>query len=391
MEKSMSELPPLRNEYPQRMERARSIMGKVGIDALLLFTGVNLFYFAGNIGGIRGRSGSRPFVFVLPLQKEPFLIVHNGRQYETHAMTDITDIRTYTRLSQLPLEKLLTALDERGLIKARIGMELSGEMVLDLPYQEYERLRANIPDAKLIDASQLIWQLRMIKSKAEIARIEKACAITGEAYSLTFRSIHPGFRETDIESMMYRNMLELGGRSPWVMITSGSGNYDVLTKSGSHRVIEPGDMIWMDCGCAVDGYWSDFSRAGVVGGPSPEQEEAQREIHEITRMGVNMVRPGVPVAEIAARCNEALETLGWQITSNISGLASRVGHGIGMNITELPSLNEEDPTVLAPGTVVTIEPGVATTYGTFHIEENVLVTEEEPRVLTTPDWKLWTI
>jgi len=66
-------------------------------------------------------------------------------------------------------------------------------------------------------------------------------------------------------------------------------------------------------------------------------------------------------------------------------------HGIGLVVTELPSLSEEDPTVLAADMVVTIEPGVATEYGTFHIEENVLVTDDGPRVLTLAPWELWTI
>ena len=68
-----------------------------------------------------------------------------------------------------------------------------------------------------------------------------------------------------------------------------------------------------------------------------------------------------------------------------------MGHGIGLQVTELPSLSEEDPTVLEAGMIATIEPGVATQYGTFHIEENVVVTAEGPRMLTPERWQLWSI
>jgi Xaa-Pro aminopeptidase len=150
-------------------------------------------------------------------------------------------------------------------------------------------------------------------------------------------------------------------------------------------------MIWMDCGCAVDGYFSDFSRGSVVGGPTKAQEEAQSEIHRITWMGVEMMRPGVPVAEIAASCNAAVRKLDLPITSNISELAARVGHGLGMVVTEQPSISEEDPSRLQAGMIVTIEPGVATPFGTFHIEENVLITEDGHEVLTDGHWQLWKI
>jgi Xaa-Pro aminopeptidase len=104
-----------------------------------------------------------------------------------------------------------------------------------------------------------------------------------------------------------------------------------------------------------------------------------------------MVRPGVPVAEIANICNEAVKALNLPVTSNISGLASRVGHGVGLVVTELPSINESDSTVLEPGMIVTIEPGVATSYGTFHVEQNVLVTSEGPLVLSNAQGQLWNI
>jgi Xaa-Pro dipeptidase len=72
-------------------------------------------------------------------------------------------------------------------------------------------------------------------------------------------------------------------------------------------------------------------------------------------------------------------------------LAARVGHGLGRTPTELPSLSEDDPTILVEGMIMTVEPGVATEFGTFHIEENVLITRDGPQLLTDGHWQLWTI
>jgi Xaa-Pro dipeptidase len=385
---NLDSLTPLTGEYPARIERARSLMAEHAIDALLLLTGPNLVYFTGMPCG---RSGSRPFVYVLPADGEPTLIVQDGRQFETHVFTGVGDIRTYSRLSHLPLTVIQGALEDRGLMRGRIGVELGGEMVMDIPFGEFLTLQGTLPDVSFVDASSLLWQLRMVKSPAEIERVARACEITLEAYDRTFGDVEPGMSEAAIERVMIAHMLELGGRSPWVLITSGAGNYDLVSKGGGSRRVEMGDMVWMDSGCQVEGYFSDFGRAGVLGGPTPAQEEAQRAIHQITHDAIALMQPGAAAADIAAFCNKAVRALDLPITSNISDLAARVGHGLGMVVTEQPSLAEGDSTRLAPGMILTIEPGIATDYGTFHIEENVLITSNGPRVLTEGHWQLWAI
>jgi Xaa-Pro dipeptidase len=391
MKTKKGRLKSMAGEYSQRITRAQILMRKYDLDGLLLAGGSNLVYFAGISGPLAGRSGSRPTILLLPQVGEPILIVQEGLQFVARASSVIQNIRTYYRLSYLPNHALFCALKDLGLTQGKIGCELGGEMVLDLPFQEFLHFTQEVNETEFIDASSLLWDLRMIKSTAEIKRIARACEVTGLAYEKTFNSIHVGMTEREIERVHRINMLNLGGNEPWVMILSGEGNYDLIGKSGADRVIEPGDLVWIDSGCSVDGYWSDFSRAGVVGYPSSDQKEAQQHIHEITKLGIEMVRPGVSVSEIAQFCNSSLEATSFPISSGISKLAARVGHGIGLDITEPPSLNEEDPATLEPGMVVSIEPGVATEFGTFHTEEDVLVTNNGYRVLSSAKWELWPI
>jgi len=377
-------------EYPGRIARARELMKVYDLAGLMLTAGSNLVYFIGASGPLAGHNGSRPSIYLLPLEGDPVLIVQDGPSIVARA-TGIVDIRPYTRLSHLPKDTLMKAMRDRHLLHGKIGAELGGEMSLDLPFGEFARFQEEIPMVEFIDASPLLWELRRVKSEAEISRIARACEITSQSYEMTFKAVRPGMTENQVEQIHRMNMMALGGGTPWSMILSGSGNYDLIGKNGVDRIIEPGDLIWIDSGCAVEGYWSDFSRAGVVGGPTPQQEEAQQRIHEITMLGVNMVRPGISAKEIAARCYEALEAFDFPITSSIAKLAARVGHGIGLDITELPSINQEDPAILEPGMVISIEPGIATEFGTFHIEENVLVAQDGHRLLSSPDWQLWTI
>src|SRR5262249_61439506 len=116
------------------------------------------------------------------------------------------------------------------------------------------------------------------------------------------------------------------------------GNYDLATGVGSGQVLEPGDMVWMDAGCTVGGCRSDFGRAGVIGGPSVDQQDAQRLIWEVTMEGVRMVRPGVPVRDIAAHLNQRVAALGLPMTSSVSGRAGRGGARLGVVTHGLPPM-----------------------------------------------------
>ena len=386
----MADLPYIpSSEYPQRLERLRALMRANSFKAVLLGTGMNLKYFSGYPSPTR--SGSRPFFLLLPLDGDPVFIVHCGRKAEALRFSWIKDVRDYTQLSQVPVELIRGALAERSALRGKLGMELGFEQFFDVPYLEFRRLEEGLPESEIVDAGKLLWSLRMIKSGAEIACLRRACSILSDAYAQVFIAAHEGTTEREIASHFRAHFEKEDAGDSWLLITSGNGNYDLATKLPETRPVQRGDMVWIDAGCAVDGYWSDFSRAAVVGEPSPEQLHAHEVIHQITWDAIRNVRPGVQAAELARICNARIRELDFPITSSISGLASRVGHGVGLDVTEPPHIVEYDQTTLEPGMVITIEPGVATEYGTFHIEENVLVTPDGCEVLSTAQRSLWRI
>jgi Xaa-Pro aminopeptidase len=386
----MPELPhiPLQ-EYSQRLERLRALMRRNDLDAVLLGTGTNLRYFSGYPSPVR--SGCRPFFLLLPLASDPVFIVHGGRKAEAERFSWVKDVREYTELSRVPVQLIRDALHECGALGGQLGMELGFEQSFDVPYLEFCRLREGLPPTMIVDAGPCLWQLRMIKSEAEIACQRQACHILSDAYAKVFAAVREGTTEREVANYLRSCFENEGATDQWILITSGHGNYDLATKLPEGRPIRRGDMVWIDAGCAVSGYWSDFSRAAVVGEPSAEQCRAQEAVHQITWEAVQEVRPGVSVLHLARFCNTRLARLGFAITSSISGLASRVGHGVGLDVTEPPHVAEYDDTILEPGMVITLEPGVATEYGTFHVEENVLVTREGCEVLSTAPRALWCI
>lgn len=372
-----------------RLGRARDAMARAGLDALLLLNSTNLVYLSGYPAV--ERTLARPHYLVVPRRGSPAFLVHEGRAAEARKYGWVEDVRTYHELSVAPLADLDRIFTDLGLRRGRIGCELGFDQRIGIPFGEFERIRAELAPARFEDAGPLLWRLRMIKSSADIAALREACRITADALERTILGARAGTTDRAAAIAVQGHMTGAGASDPWVAIAAGRGSYDLATGVGHGQVLEPGDMVWMDAGCTVQGFRSDFGRAGVIGGPSGDQIDAQRQIWEITMEGVRMARPGVPVRDIAGHLNHRVEALGLPLTSSVSGLAGRVGHGLGLDTTEPPHISEQDPTVLEAGMVITIEPGVATEFGIFHVEQDVVVTEREPEVLSIAPWPLRSI
>lgn len=374
-----------------RREDARERMAAEGLDALLLTGGPNLTYLAGVSGMLGANSGSRPLLYVLPRDGTPVLVVH--RFLAGNVLDDPTAVRiqTYDRLSAFPTAALQDALEQVGVTDGRIGAELGPETTLSVPAQAFIEFTERLPDAEFVDAHELLVDLRCRKSPQEVERIELACDITAEAFDRVFDEIEDGMTGATVESLVCQQLFDCGGQSPWALVTTGSENYDQTASGGDDYHATRGDMVWIDCGCAVDGYWSDYSRAGVIGGPSDRQREAQQAIHEITRDTVDAIEPGASIATVSRQAEAAVQALDLPVTAYLSEQAGRIGHALGLQVTELPSLSANTDRSFEPGMVVTVEPAVATDYGTFHVEENVVVTTDGTRTLSADRWRLRTI
>jgi Xaa-Pro aminopeptidase len=377
------------DELERRLAGAQAAMAARQIDALLVGTGVNLQYFCGYPSP--AQSSSRPFLLLLPRRGDPVLIVQAGRQFEAGRFSWVRDIRVYDRLSHLPAELLTDAIRERGLDRGVIGLEWGGEMRSDLPTWELLQWARGFPGLRLVDGSDVIWRQRVVKSDAEVALIRRACAITSRAYGRLFAEVHEGMTEQEVARAFARIHAEEGSGVTWMVVTSGPGSYDFANKAPSARRLVKGDLLWLDAGCNVGGYWSDFSRGAVVGGPSDAQRRAMDAINRITRTALDAIRPGVEAAAVGALADRLVEESGLAWTSVVSGLAQRVGHGQGMNVTEPPSIAPGDHTLIRPGMVLTMEPGVALEHGIYHHEQNVLVTPDGIDLLSTAPTELATV
>jgi Xaa-Pro aminopeptidase len=379
----------LREELETRQRRARDAVGEHDLDGLLVIGGPNLSYLSGFPG--LERTMARGMFLVMNREGGMVLVTHTFRFDQARRYTPVDDIRSFQPLTVAPIDVLRNAFEDLGLTDARVGIELGYETQLNIPVGELDRIRASLPDVKWTDAARLLWELRFVKSNFELARARRAGRLAAQAIGLGFASAAAGTRVTDLARQLRLSMLSAGAGDSYAVVVAGSGEYDLPTVLDP-RPVERGDLVFVDAGCAIGGYWMEHSRAAVVGGPSSTQSDMQHHVLEATLAGVREIGPGVPLSSVAHACNQALGSGAPSVvTSSISGNSGRCGHSFGMEAIEPPHVSTEDPTILQPGMVLAIEPGLCTEFGRFHVRHNVLVTSTGHEVLECPDWRLGTI
>ena len=366
-------------EYRARIERLAALAGDAGLDGVLLTAESNIDYFSGYRHHAPWTLFARPFFEVVGTGGEAVLIGHAFLTPEMERTSAVADIRAYTR-SGGGLDALLHCLRELGLDRGRLGMELGDEQRLGMTQLELEALRAGLSEVEFVDAAPLLWRLRMIKSPTERALMRESAAITARAMAAGFECAAPGVTEREVARAVGETMMREGADRPgFVMMASGAENHHVLSGKPTNRALEPGDMLWMDLGSVYRGYWSDFCRACVVGGPTRAQHEAQAIIVEVNQACVDAVKPGEPIRRVPAAAEAAFARLGMEVEVG----AGRIGHGMGLMSTEPPHVAHYDATIMTPGLVFTIEPRFVNEHGIFNCEELVLVTERGGELLTT--------
>jgi Xaa-Pro aminopeptidase len=360
-----------RAEFESRWTRMRELMRASSIDALLVTTQSNYRYLCGH-RSVQFAIGARPMILVLPLDSDPVLLIPGGEVSEALAQTWIEDVRGYTGL---PLEAAAVpaTLRDLGLDRARFGCELGPWQRLGIPHSMFEAIREGLPAARFVDASAVLEAVRMVKSEAEIARIEAACKVAAVAYQLVEGRVRPGLSVAEGEDICMRAMLEAGADMDERHVVS-------FPSFPKHHVFAAGDLFQIDFALALRGYRADLTRRATFGSPSAAQQRDHDQISAIQKMVISAMRPGASARSIALLFNAQAAGLGHP---GLGG-GGWIGHGIGLDLLERPSLNETDATRLQAGMVLTPEPWFVRDGRVVMAEETVLITDSGSRILTQP-------
>jgi len=380
----MSQHPPARGfpveEYQSRLARAQSDMRTEKMDGIVVTAPQNFRYFSG-FNSQFWESPTRPFFIVIPREGQPIGVVPTigGAALET---TWITDIRTWPAPRPQDdgvslLDGVLTSLPRRF---GRIGWEMGRESIIRMPIMDFDRLRKNLSAIEFVDASPLIWGLRMVKSVREVAKIRQACRIGSDTFDLFLRRVRYGDSEIDMAREFRKTAFECGAdNAPFVSVCSGPGGYSQIIVGPRETVQTDGQIMFIDTGLQFDAYFCDFDRNFAFGHIRNEAKRANEIVWQATQAGIDVARAGITSEDLWAAQNKVLEKAG-AVSGNHVG---RYGHGLGLHLTEPPSNMPGDKTVLQPGMVITIEPGIEYAPGKMIVhEENLVITDEGCELLT---------
>ena len=333
------------DEYQQRLQRARTLMQELGVDALLVTAGASLRYFS----GIGWGASERLLGLLLTAQGTPILICP---AFETGSLERVlrigVDVRTWDE-HESPHALVASALRERH----------AGSLALDpaAAYAVATRLRDALGNCRLADASPIIDGCRMRKSTAELALMQQACAMTLQVQRLAAGVLHEGISNHELVRFIDEAHRALGADngSTFCIVQFGQATAYPHGIPGEQR-LTANELVLIDTGCAVQGYNSDITRCYVYGRPTAEQARIWSLEQAAQRAAFDAVRPGVPCEAVDAAARAVVERAGLGPDYRLPGIPHRTGHGCGLSIHETPYLVRGDTTALEPGMCCSNEP-----------------------------------
>ncbi|MBE5808211.1 MAG: aminopeptidase P family protein [Clostridiales bacterium] len=240
-----------------------------------------------------------------------------------------------------------------------------------LTWDQVKALEAALPVVRLDPLKELPQTLRMIKDDHEIDCIQRACEISSKAFANILERLKPGMTERQVQIMLDYEMLSLGsGGNAFDTIAAAGVNGSLPHAVPSDYVIQIGDLLTLDFGATVEGYCADMTRTVGFGHIGSELRAVYDCVLKAQTMALAAVCPGAVCADIDRIARDHIEA------RYPGAFGHSLGHGVGLFIHEQPRLARTDTTVLQPGHVVTVEPGVYIPgLGGCRIEDTTIVTE----------------
>ena len=362
------------DQFEKRTLKAQQLMQHHGLDALLLTTETNVRYFTGFLTRF-WESPTRPWYLIIPSKGKPIAVIPSIGE-ALMSKTWVEDIRTWPSpdLKDEGISLLSDTLEEIAKNK-NIGLPSGTETYVRMPQTDLKKLSQNV---KLTSDFDIVKKLRMTKSNEEIDKIEKACRIAEKAFQrvpeIAFENVNfdEGFRKFQI--------LCLEAGADWVPYLAGGADtegYDDVISPAKVAPLKKRDILMLDTGLVWDGYFCDYDRNWSVGPPSKIVSAAYSQLLEASDAAFEIAKPGATASDLFHAMNSIL-------TQNSSGTdAGRLGHGVGMSLTEWPSLIPDDHTVLEQGMVLSLEPGITLNDRIIVHEENIEITETGARYLSS--------
>jgi Xaa-Pro dipeptidase len=333
-------------EILARIDKARALMGKFGIGALLIEPGASLVYFT----GVQWWRSERLTAAVIPREGDIAIITPHFEEPSVRESLRVpAEVRVWNE-DEDPLVTVAGILRDRK-VTAPVAVEET------VRFFAVDALRRAMPRVEVVNGASVVRACRMVKSPAELALMQKASDITIAAYRHVWPRIKAGMTPKDIGAMMDAAHESLGASPEFALILLGEASA-YPHGSGQPQKVRPGEVVLMDCGCAVEGYQSDISRTFVFGDATAEQRKVWQQMRDGQQVAIETARVGVPAGAVDDAVRAQYVKWGYGPGYKLPGLSHRTGHGIGLDGHEPVNLVHGEMTALAPGMCFSDEPGI---------------------------------
>jgi Xaa-Pro dipeptidase len=348
----------------QRLERVRSLMQQYKIEALAINAGPDLKYFT----GLDFHLSERPAILLLTAQGKAAFVFPEFEKDKAAQSTIPVDLYSYPEDAQTWPSVLRQAIAALDLSKASLAVS-----PVAMRFLEMDLLRQANPAIQIISGEEIFRDMYIQKDEHEIEAVRKAIEIAQTALLNTLPSIKPGKTEKEIANLLVVNLLNAGCEPelPFSPIVAGGPNSANPHANPGDRPLKNGDLLIIDWGARCEGYVSDLTRTFAIGSIPQPFEEIGQIVLSANQAARAKARPGMAAKDVDAAARSTIIDGGYG-----KQFLHRTGHGIGQLAHEDPYISQVSPTLLQPGMLFTIEPGIYLTgQGGVRIEDNVVVTE----------------
>ncbi|QYR19506.1 Xaa-Pro peptidase family protein [Paenibacillus sp. sptzw28] len=349
-----------------RILKLGDYMEQTLLDAILITFPLHVYYLT----GYRSDPHERFLGLVLQRGDEPFMLVPELDLEAAQASSSVK--RIFTHGDTEDSYEILKGL-AGGAIK-RLGIEKGCMSV-----HSYERLAGSVKAHEYVSVDQAMREMRAVKTPDEMVLIRQTVRMVEDVLSAVVAKVKPGMTEIEIAAELEYAMRKSGAEGPAFATTVLSGEKSAMPHGTTGtRKVGRGELLLFDLGVYAGGYMSDITRTFAVGDISDSLKTVYDTVLQANLRGIEAVRPGVRMSDVDQAARRYIEDQGYG-----AYFTHRLGHGLGLEIHEYPSVHGKNTDVLREGMVMTIEPGIYLTgIGGVRIEDDIAVTSTGVEVLT---------
>lgn len=360
-----------KKEFQNRLDKACNALNEKGLDVLYINAGTNLYYFTNTewnpserlVGALLFADGS--LKYIVP-------------EFEIGTFNDFMGIEGEIiswAEHESPVQKIAEVVNEG----ARLAIDDSTRFTMVSRFQEHKKF-------KISSAEELIRDIRMLKSEAEIAHIQYAMNLTMKVHQAAARILKPGITAGEVEEFIHKAHQKLGvatGSYFCIVLFGKDSSFPHGVKTP--KALEENDIVLVDTGCKYNGYLSDITRTYIYGNATDKETKIWANEKAAQLAAFDAAQLGMPCGHIDDQVRVQLENDGLGPDYNLPGLPHRTGHGLGLEIHEHPYILRGNDIKLQAGMVFSIEPMIVVPdeFG-VRLEDHIYMTKEGPKWITEP-------